>query len=121
MKTRRIENNLSSFVKDLNLHIKTNSFIILYVHYTINLFFLKAVLMKGFRKLFTNDKKYYRKNFVLGMRFAMRSCWCPLQATKFCSLIFCFLRKHEIILLSHCRRMRICYNFPKRVDKGEVL
>ena len=65
MKTRRIENNLSSFVKDLILHIKTNSFIILYVHYTINLFFLKAVLMKGFRKLFTNDKKYYRKNLVL--------------------------------------------------------
>jgi len=61
--------------------------------------------MKGFRKLFSNDKKYYRKKFVLvviksdlsafirgnfetkaqslAMRFAMRSCWRPLLATKF--------------------------------------
>ena len=67
--------------------------------------FLKAVLSEGYRKLFTNDKKYYRKKFVLvviksdisdfirgnfetkaqslAMRFAKRSCWRPLLATKF--------------------------------------
>ena len=73
---------------------------------------MKAVLSESYRKLFTNDKKYYRKKFVLvviksgisdfirgkfetkaqilAMRFALRSCWRPLQATKFFSLIFTY-------------------------------
>ena len=62
--------------------------------------------------MFTNDKNIKEKNFVLAviksdksdfirgkfetksqilaMRFALRSCWRPLQATKFFSLIFTY-------------------------------
>ena len=67
--------------------------------------------MKGFRKLFSNDKKYYRKNFVLAViksdildfirgkfetqaqilaKRHVRGYWRPLQATKFFSLIFTY-------------------------------
>ena len=79
--------------------------------------------MKGFRKLFSNDKKYYRKNFVLAviksdildfirgkfetqaqilaMRFSMRSCWRPLLLQNFFYSIYLEkLRNHTFVPLS---------------------
>ena len=34
--------------------------------------------------------KFETKAQILAMRFALRSCWRPLQATKFFSLIFTY-------------------------------
>ena len=59
--------------------------------------------MEKYGKLFTNEKKYKRKKFctrgkfdteaqILAISFAMRSCWRPLQVTKFFSLIFTYRR-----------------------------